>query len=202
MSRSGVEGAALGRVQRRALDWLRLRRLASIAALALGCGCDSDPDAFPAKEACPAFDYSSFEVAADSVSFSADVLPILTNNCTEIGCHGSLLTPASGLYLGPNPSAPTKLGEPAFPADLVTREDIVNSYLLAPARVTRDRPRVMAGDPDQSLLMHKLDGSHACIKIACLENDCGQRMPRGKAQLSAADRDIIRNWIAQGAQPD
>lgn len=165
-------------------------------ALALCTSCDSDPDAFPPEEECPTFDYSGFDGQSPSVSFNADVLPIFAQNCTETGCHGNAATPASGLFLGPSPDAPE------FPASEETRKNIIDAYLVAPARTTPDKARVAPGEPAQSFLLDKLDGSHACIDVSCPGNNCGQRMPRGHDQLPADVRDTIRRWIAQGARAD
>ncbi len=170
-----------------------------MGAVALGFAtwsCDSEPDAFPPQEVCPTFDYSSFDGQSPVVSFNADILPIFAQNCTDVGCHGNAATPASGLFLSPAPDAAD------FPADEDTRGTIVDTYLVAPARTTPDKARVAPGEPDQSFLMDKLDGSHACIDVSCPGNNCGQRMPRGHDQLPADTRDTIRRWIAQGALVD
>ncbi|MCA9629083.1 MAG: hypothetical protein KC766_15490 [Myxococcales bacterium] len=159
-------------------------------------GCDSDPDPFPPEELCPKFDYSNFDGQAPAVSFNADILPIFAQNCTLAGCHGDPSTPAAGLFLSPSPD------DAAFPADAEARQSIVETYLLAPARTTPDRARVVPGEPELSFLMDKLDGSQNCIGVSCPGNDCGQRMPRGHDQLPAATRDTLRRWISQGAGVD
>ena len=51
--------------------------------------------------------------------------------------------------------------------------------------------RVTPGQPDASYLVFKLDGAGPCYT--------GSRMPRGAAALSAAQRALIRDWIAAGA---
>jgi hypothetical protein len=50
--------------------------------------------------------------------------------------------------------------------------------------------RVEAGDPDNSYLVQKLEGTAAA----------GARMPLGGAPLDQATIDAIRQWIADGAQ--
>jgi len=50
--------------------------------------------------------------------------------------------------------------------------------------------RVAPGDPAASVLYLKVEG----------DPSTGPRMPFGGAALSAADRALIRDWIAQGAQ--
>ncbi|MDD9942138.1 MAG: PQQ-binding-like beta-propeller repeat protein [Myxococcales bacterium] len=51
--------------------------------------------------------------------------------------------------------------------------------------------RVAPGDPEGSLLIHKLDGTHTC----------GTQMPPG-ALLSQMQRDQVRTWITRGAAND
>ena len=55
---------------------------------------------------------------------------------------------------------------------------------------TRFGPMVVAGDPDASNLMWLLDWRASAAL----------RMPHGKKQLPACERDIIRTWILQGAK--
>jgi hypothetical protein len=43
--------------------------------------------------------------------------------------------------------------------------------------------------PDDSYLVHKIEGTQAA----------GQRMPLGRAPLSQAEIDAIRQWISDGA---
>jgi hypothetical protein len=54
--------------------------------------------------------------------------------------------------------------------------------------------RVVAGDPDNSYLVHKLEGRSDIV---------GQRMPRTSGPfLTAGQMAIIRRWIARGAPND
>jgi hypothetical protein len=64
---------------------------------------------------------------------------------------------------------------------------------------------VVAGDPGNSYLMHKLDGDQCTLASACASSktqytDCGQQMPYSSPPLDEPTRDIIRRWIAQGAK--
>jgi hypothetical protein len=54
------------------------------------------------------------------------------------------------------------------------------------------RPLVVPGDPDGSLLYQKLSEPPPC----------GSRMPLGGAQLTEAQREMVRSWIAAGAKDD
>lgn len=49
--------------------------------------------------------------------------------------------------------------------------------------------RVTPGDPDNSYLIHKLEGTQAS----------GGRMPQGGPFLSQASIDMVRQWITDGA---
>jgi hypothetical protein len=51
--------------------------------------------------------------------------------------------------------------------------------------------RVAPGDPDNSYLVHKIEGSAAV----------GGRMPLGGPSLDTTEIDLIRQWIAAGAEP-
>lgn len=52
-----------------------------------------------------------------------------------------------------------------------------------------DLKRVDPGNPDDSYLIHKLEGTQ----------DVGSRMPLGSSSLSQEQIDVIRQWIADGA---
>jgi hypothetical protein len=73
------------------------------------------------------------------------------------------------------------------------RLDAANSYTLLVGVPSREQPailRVRAGDPDNSYLIQKLEGRAAI----------GERMPAGLPPLPQAEIDVIRSWIASGAQ--
>jgi hypothetical protein len=54
-------------------------------------------------------------------------------------------------------------------------------------------PRVTAGDPDNSYLLHKLEGR---------TNIIGERMPNRGPYLSSGQIAIVRRWIELGARRD
>lgn len=56
-----------------------------------------------------------------------------------------------------------------------------------------DETLVVPGDPDASYLMAKLDGAAGIV---------GDTMPQGGDLLDASTRDVIRDWIADGAPRD
>lgn len=53
--------------------------------------------------------------------------------------------------------------------------------------------RVEPGDPDNSYLVRKVEGG---------PNIAGSRMPLGRPNLSQAQIDLIRQWIADGAKEE
>ena len=74
------------------------------------------------------------------------------------------------------------------------RLDAANSYSLLVGIASGERPnllRVAPGDPNNSYLIQKLEGTAGI----------GERMPAGLPALPQADIAVIRQWIADGAQP-
>lgn len=59
---------------------------------------------------------------------------------------------------------------------------------------------VAPGDPAQSWVMHKLDGTMASRPVCSgAMMPCGASMPQGSELLPAHERGLIRAWIAMGA---
>jgi hypothetical protein len=74
------------------------------------------------------------------------------------------------------------------------RLDAANSYALLVNTASSEVPslmRVNPGNPDQSYLLQKIEGTAAV----------GGRMPFGQAPLPQDRIDLVRSWIAGGAQP-
>lgn len=74
------------------------------------------------------------------------------------------------------------------------RLDEANSYALLVGVASTEVPalqRVNPGDPDDSYLIQKLEGTAAV----------GEQMPRGGPPLPQETIDVIRQWIIDGAQP-
>jgi hypothetical protein len=74
------------------------------------------------------------------------------------------------------------------------RLDAANSYALLVGVASTEQPgvlRVAPGNPNASYVIHKLEGTAAV----------GERMPAGLPPLPQSDIDVIRQWIADGAQP-
>ena len=107
------------------------------------------------------------------VSFSRQIQPILTDRCAFGGCHAST-SPAAGQSLAEGLSYMSTVNVPS--------EELPSMH------------RVEPGDPDQSYLVHKIQGTHLDV------GGSGLRMPRGQEPLSDDQIQLIRNWILQGAR--
>ncbi len=104
-----------------------------------------------------------------------DVQPIFTGNCVFSGCH-----------TGSSPEEGMSLGEGQ------TFSNVVN----VAARQLPSMSRVTPSQPDNSYLVHKVQGTHLAA------GGSGSRMPEGQPPLSQSDIDLIRAWIQAGAQPN
>jgi hypothetical protein len=107
--------------------------------------------------------------ASAAPSFRADVLPILEYRCAT--CHNSD-DPHGGLSL----------------ARGVAYDQIVNS----PSGQSK-LPRISPGEPDESYLIRKIEGTHLAA------GGSGFAMPIGFFRVPDADRAILRKWVSAGA---
>jgi hypothetical protein len=95
---------------------------------------------------------------------------IFTPTCAVSGCHsgpGAVL----GLNLEAGQSAANLINVPSFYGGMVVR--------------------VIPGNPDDSFLIHKLQGNQAF----------GERMPLNGPYFQQVTIDVIRQWIQDGALP-
>ena len=77
------------------------------------------------------------------------------------------------------------------PAGMVLRSGVAYSNLVGAASSGKPgATRVIPGDPENSYLIHKLEGRPGIV---------GTPMPRGNALLSAGQILVIRRWIELGA---
>ena len=162
------------------LALLPLAALVALAGAAGGC-----PAATPVGPACN--DYAppaGFDALSPAVSFSKDVLPIFARSCGFSTCHGSTTGPANGVFLGRD-------GPRVYSAIVGTKGD----ELPALAFIT-------PGNPRESYLMRKMDGSQCALDAQCSGATCQSSMPKGEGPLEVGTRDIVRRWIAQGAKND
>ena len=140
---------------------------------------------------------STTDVPTDSATDSATDVPIVpvpfsqvqelfTRTCAMPACHGRGANGgggSGGLFLT---DAMTSYGAMVnHPSDQVGR-----LRLVAP------------GDPDNSYLMIKVEGTMRQLADCATSpgrNPCGVQMPQLAAPLTTAERALIRNWIRAGA---
>ena len=156
--------------------------LASTALALLLTGCPKDETTESCNDYVPP---ASFDPQTPAVSFSKDIMPIFKPSCAFTNCHG-LQASSNGVFLGDTS------GPAAVHSNLVGRR----------ATALQTMELVKAGDPRQSFLMRKVDGSQCTLDAQCTGGTCGDSMPRQEEQLPLEDRDKIRRWIAQGAKND
>jgi hypothetical protein len=109
-----------------------------------------------------------------SVTFT-EVYGILMQNCAGAGCHASGFA-AAGL-------------------SLANKSTAYASLVGAGSTKCRGQQRVVAGNPDTSVLVHAVEHTtfSSCRPPA---------MPEGKAALPQSAIDTITTWIADGAPND
>lgn len=141
------------------------------------------------------FDYSGFDGATPVVSFKTDVLPILQRSCgITTSCHGDPNMPNENRpYWGP------KMTVVATPQDIAL---ILAGTVGVPSYNEPAMNIITPGDPAHSFVLHKLDHTLDCSLLPCAATkSCGSTMPQGSEEpLPQDERDLIRRWIAQGAQ--
>ena len=111
-------------------------------------------------------DFVVVDPVATGVDYDSQIQPIFSSRCTS--CHSGGGAP-QGLRL-----------------------DAANSYANLVNVASREVPsleRVEPGNPDDSYLVQKVEGTAAV----------GGRMPLGGSPLSAAQIELIREWISEGA---
>jgi len=102
------------------------------------------------------------------VSFSADIQPLFNSRC--VACHQGVGD--AGLSLEPGEAYANLVNIASTQSPLV---------------------RVAPGNPEQSYLLHKLNGTQLQV------NGSGARMPFGSSVLSEPQIKLVRDWISQGA---
>lgn len=134
---------------------MRRVALGSAALLAAACGARAE-----------------VAVPAATVSYQADIVPLIESQCAT--CH---LT-----------------GEEAGGMSLVG--DVARDFLVGqPSQEAPAIMRVVAGDPDASYLVMKLEGTHLA------HGGSGGQMPFGAPPLLPEQIAKVRQWIAAGAKP-
>ncbi|MBX3264457.1 MAG: hypothetical protein KIS78_23130 [Labilithrix sp.] len=142
----------------------------------------------PGDEPSACTDYSppaSFDAQNPAVSFSNDVMPIFAQSCAFSSCHGSASGSSNGVFLGGTDASRV-------------HQAIVDVRSTRLAEMSLVKP----GDPRESFLLRKMDGSQCALDDRCTGGTCGQSMPQNDDPLPLEARDAVRRWIAQGAKND
>lgn len=112
------------------------------------------------------------------LSHAIDIQPIWDANCMGLGCH----VVQGGWF--PN------LATDAYNALLNTNPQMATV------------PYVTPGEPHESYVFHKVNGTHLTAEPeGCGCNGVGGRMPLGMQPLPQETIDLIATWILQGAAP-
>lgn len=136
--------------------------------------------ALAAVSACSSDSPAAAADAGKAVSFQTDVMPILSESCALASCH-SAGQASAGIHLTYDPAQ-------------VYAE-------LQKTSVAYSKKFVVAGNPDQSFIIAKMDG----VQVAFCGSACGTEMPppeekTGDALLPVATRNIVKQWIREGAK--
>lgn len=155
-----------------------------IAAAAVGACSSKD-----SGQTCTAYSPpSGTDLQNPKVSFKNDVLPIFQNSCAFSDCHADRNDPRRA-FLG----EPKTAGLPTDPTEV--HSGIVN-------KAPQDLPTmsyVTPGDPQNSFLMHKMNGDQCLFDSKCKGGTCGNSMPDNNPILSESTRLVVYRWITQGA---
>jgi hypothetical protein len=169
--------------------------LAGAISVASGCSDDAGTGGGSCSQELGAdgcFDYACY-TEGQARSFRTDVLPIFENSCSlAASCHGDPASPAQAAgyrpYLGEVSQETTPSDVPKILSLIVGQDSRAASMKI-----------VDPGKPESSFLMHKMDGDLECASVTC-SGSCGTPMPQTGDILPREQRDIVRDWIKQGAQ--
>lgn len=116
----------------------------------------------------------------------ANVQRIFTRSCANFSvCHAANSRAGAGLVL----------------VEGMSYEQLVG---VAARQTTASRlNRVTPGEPDRSWLVLKIENAMSrlpeCTPAGSTPSPCGTAMPQGNDLLPAAERAVIRQWVAMGA---
>jgi hypothetical protein len=112
---------------------------------------------------------------------------VIRGSCAVEGCHAGV---------PPDGTAPSgmMLLDPDDPA--LSYASLVGVAAMGAECGDAARTRVVAGNPDASLLIQKLEGDGSPDGA-----ECGDRMPQGGPYLRQSTINVFREWITAGAPP-
>lgn len=145
--------------------------------------------------ACPTFNYTNYNPTM-SPTLRNDVQPIFSRGCAlASSCHqlGGSHHPFLGLSLFQLDGG--KMTDAML-------ETVISEVKDKPSTQVAGRSLLVAGKPEDSYLMNKIEGTHDCSGFVCMGPDkCGLQMPGPPpdASLSKSEIELIRAWIKKGA---
>lgn len=149
-----------------------MRRRLVAASIVLCAACSSSTSSSPGADA-------STGDASTARSFARDVVPIFTQSCASVSCHGN---PTNDLGFRLANSTP----------------DAVYTELQRESTTAKGAKLVVPGDPSKSFLYAKVVGDQGDFTDMCAMPGCGETMPPG-SKIPSVQRDTIQQWIAEGA---
>jgi hypothetical protein len=170
------------------IAFVRFLLLSVAAAVGLVAACSSSDDT------------STSTPPAATPTYEKDIYPIFQASCALTGCHGAN-TQAS------DPDAGPPRGVFISPSDKdVTYQKLVN----VDSTYFKGTKLIVPGEPENSLVMRKMDGTQNDLSTCPAKGACGTSMPppedpadtSGSQLLSQKKRDRVRAWIKAGAQND
>jgi len=139
---------------------------------------------------CTAYNPGTIDLTTPVISFKNDVVAgVFNKSCgLSTSCHGSATASQAGLFLGGKTAAGSDASQVHAAIVGVVSKDLVTM------------PLVTANDPSKSFLLRKMDGDQCLFDAQCTGGTCQTPMPQGSDILPTTSRDVVRRWIAQGAQ--
>jgi hypothetical protein len=147
-----------------------------------------------------------------AVSFASQIVPILQSTCSVGGTGPMALCHGDPSIAGPfTPGGTRQWFGPPAPAvnSAATLAMIYSGFVNQPSTEDVNMDVVKPGDPTQSFLWYKINDTQGSLDMEnrCDRGDlgeCGEAMPlpltgAPLTLLPQTDRDLICNWIAQGA---
>ena len=128
---------------------------------------------------------SSGGASGAAVSFKDDVAPLLATNCALAACHSSKESNLN-FYITYEPAQ-------------------IYEELMKTSPTCSSSKFVVPGKPEESMVMLKMDNEQEKLPDDCAsarrsEMPPGDPPKSGNAMMDKKDRDVIRNWIKQGAK--
>ncbi len=161
----------------------------SLVPLLAAAACGTPPPSW-VPDAGPCVAYAvpeTTDLTRPAISFATDVMPLFAKHCSSTVCHGIADSPKGDLFLGTQLAAGGDGSE-------------VYAKLVGPSGQLASMKFVTATNLAQSYLMHKVDNDQCQFDTECVGQDCLRQMPFGDVVLPAETRDVLRRWIAQGAE--